>query len=37
MNAVRNESDVQARAAGAIETLYGKDIILRMLSGDTQL
>ena len=26
MNAVRNESDVQARAVGAIETLYGKDI-----------
>jgi hypothetical protein len=26
MNAVRNESDVEARAAGAIETLYGKDI-----------
>lgn len=26
MNAVRNKSDVQARAAGAIETLYGKDI-----------
>ena len=26
MNAVRNESDVQSRAVGAIETLYGKDI-----------
>lgn len=26
MNAVRNESDVQARAIGAIETLYGKDV-----------
>lgn len=26
MNAVRNESDVEARAAGAIATLYGKDI-----------
>jgi hypothetical protein len=26
MNAVRNESDVETRAVGAIETLYGKDI-----------
>ena len=26
MNAVKNETDVQARAVGAIETLYGKDI-----------
>ena len=26
MNAVKNENDVQARAVGAIETLYGKDI-----------
>jgi hypothetical protein len=27
MNAIRNENDVQARAVGAIETLYGKDVI----------
>ena len=26
MNAVKNETDVQARAVGAIEALYGKDI-----------
>jgi hypothetical protein len=26
MNGVKNETDVQARAVGAIETLYGKDI-----------
>jgi len=25
MNAVRNENDVETRAAGAIETLYGKN------------
>ena len=26
MNAVKNESDVQTRAIGAIQILYGKDI-----------
>jgi hypothetical protein len=26
MNAIRNENDVEVRAAGAIEILYGKDI-----------
>jgi hypothetical protein len=26
MDAVRNESDVEARAAGAIQSLYGKNI-----------